>query len=294
MNTDRSRAILALLLTMLIWGTSAVFLRTTALTLAPENALALRFVLLVAMIVPILAITGGWHTARQDWPRLLLASVAGFGSFWFTIQGFARVAAGTGTVVSLVEPFIIAVLFWLVLGERLSRRTGLGLIVALAGAVVLFWPDITATTASPVDPVGIAFLVAAPTCFAVYTLAAKTLLTRYSAFAITAWTTLVAAPPVLLLASKPWADLLTTTSARTWAELFYLAAFNTLIGTVLWNYGTRHLPGAVVGAFLYLLPVVAVIAGWLVLAEPITPWLVAGGAIMMAGVALAQSSPRQP
>ena len=81
--------------------------------------------------------------------------------------------------------------------------------------------------------------------------------------------------------------------AQTWAELFYLAAFNSLLGAVLWNYGTRHLPGAAVGAFLYLLPVVAVPAGYLILRDPITPWLVAGGAIMLAGVALAQSGTRQ-
>ncbi len=52
MTAQRSQAVVALALTMLIWGTSAVFMRTTALTLAPENALALRYVLLVLMVVP--------------------------------------------------------------------------------------------------------------------------------------------------------------------------------------------------------------------------------------------------
>ena len=58
-------------------------------------------------------------------------------------------------------------------------------------------------------------------------------------------------------------------------------------------HGTRHLPGAAVGSFLYLLPVIAVAAGYLILGEPITPWLVGGGAIMLAGVALAQSGSRE-
>jgi drug/metabolite transporter (DMT)-like permease len=65
--------------------------------------------------------------------------------------------------------------------------------------------------------------------------------------------------------------------------------FNSLLGAVLWNYGTRHLPGAVAGSFLYLLPVVAVAAGFLILGEEITTWLVIGGGIMLAGVAIAQS-----
>jgi hypothetical protein len=64
---------------------------------------------------------------------------------------------------------------------------------------------------------------------------------------------------------------------------------NSLLGTVLWNYGTRHLPGAAVGSFLYLLPVIGVGAGHFILSEPVTLWLVLGGSIILAGVALAQS-----
>jgi len=58
---------------------------------------------------------------------------------------------------------------------------------------------------------------------------------------------------------------------------------------VLWNYGTRHLPGAIVGSFLYLLPVIGVAAGYFMLGEPITLWLIAGGITIFAGVAIAQS-----
>ena len=294
MTVYRSPAVLALLATMLIWGTSAVFMRTTALTLAAENALALRYVVLVLMVVPGLLITGSWRIAREHWPRLGLTAVGMFGSSWFTIQGFARIAAGLGTVISMVEPIIIALLAWAVLREPLSSRIWLGLLVSLTGAAVLFWPDITASAASPVDGLGILFLLAAPTCWAIYTIGAKPLLSHYSGFAISGWSMLLSAPLILFMTSRPYAELFSTTTARTWAELVYLAALNSLLGAVLWNYGTRHLPGAAVGSFLYLLPVIAVAAGYLILGEPITPWLVIGGATMLAGVALAQSRPVTP
>lgn len=284
---------MALLITMLIWGTSAVFMRTTALTLAAENALALRYVLLVLLVVPGLLITGGWRIAREHWPRLLLTAAGMFGSSWFIIEGFERVAAGLGTVISLVEPIIIALLAWAILREPLSPRIWLGLLVSLAGALVLFWPDITRSAANPVDSLGVLFLLAAPTCFAIYTIGAKPLLSHYSGFTITAWSVVLAAPIILLLASKPYAELASTTTLRTWAELAYLAAFNSLLGAVLWNFGTRHLPGAAAGSFLYLLPVVAVAAGYLILDEPITLWLVLGGLIMLAGVAIAQSGTQE-
>ncbi len=242
------------------------------------------------MVVPGLLLIGGGAIARQHWPRLILTAIGMFGSSWFTIQGFARVAAGLGTVISMVEPIIIALLFWVVLREPLSPRIWAGLLVSLTGAAILFWPDITASAANPVDGMGIVFLLAAPTCWAVYTIGAKPLLQHYSGFAITGWSMLLSAPFILLMASTPYAELFATTSAQTWAELVYLAAFNSLLGAVLWNYGTRHLPGAVAGAFLYLLPVIAVVAGYLILGEPVTVSLVIGGIIMLAGVVVAQSS----
>lgn len=287
----KAQAAAALLLTMFFWGTSSVFMRTTALSLSPENSLALRYLLLAALMAAGLAVKGSWRIARPDWPRLLIAALAGlFGSSWFVIEGFSRVAAGLGTVVHMVEPIIISLLAWAVLRESPSPRLWLGLAISLAGAAVLFWPDLSATTSTPVNPRGVLYLLCASTCWAIYTISAKPLLHRYSSFTVTAWTMLIAAVPIVFLANKPLLAIVTETPARPWAEIVYLAIFNSLLGTVLWNFGSRHLPGAAVGSFLYLLPVVAVVAGSLMLDEPITSYLVSGGSIILAGVALAQSS----
>ena len=135
-----------------------------------------------------------------------------FGSAWFTIQGFARVAAGLGTVISMVEPIIIALLFWAFLREPVSSRIWQGLMVSIAGAAVLFWPEITASTTNPVDGVGILFLLAAPISWAIYTIGAKPLLSHYTGFAVTGCSMLLAAPLILLMASKTYAELLSTTN----------------------------------------------------------------------------------
>ncbi len=290
----RTRAALALLAAMFFWGTSAVFLRTTALTLSPENALALRYIILVLMFGIGLAVTGLWRVARADVPRLMMVALAGlFGSSWFTMQGFARIAAGLGTVVQMAEPIIIAILAFVLIREPLSRRVWMGLVIAVAGGAVLFWPDLSAAAAQPVDPWGVAALLVASTCFAIYTIGAKPLLARYSSFTVTAWSTLIAAPLVLFMASRPYGELLTTTPAASWLEILYLAVVNSILGNVLWTYGTRHLTGASAGAFLYLMPVFAILAGFLWLDEPITLYLVAGGLIILTGVALAQSGSRR-
>jgi len=288
----RSRAFAALLFTMFIWGSAAVFLRKMALELAPENSLALRYALLAAIFIPALAITKGWRIRREDWPRFLVTGLVGMmGYNWFVNEGFARVAAGLGTVVTMVEPIIIALLAWAFLREKLTGSLFIGLAVSLGGALVLFWPDIVKSTATPVDWWGIFCLLAACICWAIYTIAAKPLLAPYGSFNVTAWTMLLSAPVLIGLASKPVPQLFAELTLPQWGELLYLVMFNALLGTLLWNYGTRHLAGALVGSFLYLIPVIAVACGALILHEPVTFHLVAGGLLMLAGVAIAQFGP---
>jgi drug/metabolite transporter (DMT)-like permease len=289
MPKQHASAVAALLLTMFIWGSSAVFLRKMALSLSPENSLALRYLLLAAIFAPALTVIKGWHVRPKDWPRFLFAGLAGVLGFnWFINEGFARIAAGLGTVITMVEPIIIAVLAWAFLRERLSGGIFIGMAVSVAGAIVLFWPDIMQTTQTPVDPLGLVYLLCACTCWAIYTIAAKPLLEPYGSFRVTAWTMLISAPPLILLASKPLTTLLVELGQQEWLELLYLVLFNAFLGTLLWNYGSGLLPGAIVGSFLYLIPVIAVAAGYIVLNEPVTVNLVLGGMLMLAGVAIAQ------
>ena len=280
---------MALLAAVFLWGTSAVFLRTTALSLAPENALWLRYIVLVPLLAGGLFFSGQWHIAKAHWPRLAVTSLGMLGSAWFTIQGFARVAAGLGTVIQMVEPIIIALLAALLISETLTRRLWAGLAIAIVGGVVIFWPDLNAAAQQPLNGWGVVALLCASTSWAAYTIGAKPLLTAYSGFTVTAWSTLIAASVIFLLASKPYSELLLHTPASSWLEILYLAVFNSILGNVLWTFGTQHLAGAAVGSFLYLLPLFAILAGYLWLGEAITPSLIIGGLIVLAGVALAQS-----
>ncbi len=162
-----------------------------------------------------------------------------FGSGWFTIEGFARVAAGLGTVISMAEPIILAVMAWAFLNEPLTNRLWQGMGIALIGAVVLFWPEITASASRPVDAPGVFYILAAAASWGLFTIGAKPMLAPL--FELCRFRLV---DPALRAAGaaagdRPYDELLTTTPVRIWAELAYLAAFNSLLGAVLWNFGCR-------------------------------------------------------
>lgn len=292
MLSTRARAIIALTAAMFLWGCSPVFMRTLALSLSPENSLAVRYVLLTIINVAGLAWFGGWHIARQDWGRFLVAGLAGMAGYnWFVNAGFELVPAGVGTLVTMIEPLMIALLASVLLGERLTIYVLLGVAMAIAGAIVLFWPDITNTADQEISVRGLIYLLLCCLGWAIYTIATKPLLQRYSTFTVTATTMLIAAPVMLGLASEPLPRLIGSLDAAQWFEVIYLVTATGLGGTMLWNYGAAHLSSSAAATFLYIIPVVAVSAGALILDEPVTLHLVAGGLIMLAGVAAVQFGP---
>jgi drug/metabolite transporter (DMT)-like permease len=292
MISIRTRAILALILTMVLWGSAAVFMRTLALSLSPENSLAVRYVLLSVINVAGLWWLGTWRIPKADWPRFLVAGIVGMAGYnWFVNLGFELVPAGVGTLVTMVEPLMIAILAAMLLGEKLTVYVFLGVAMAIAGSIVLFWPDITQTSPESVSLLGIVYLLICCVGWAVYTIVSKPLLDRYDSFTVTAMTMLIAAPIMIGAASEPLPVLMAKLDLRQWFEVIYLVIAAGVGGTMLWNYGTKHLSGTAAGTFLYLIPVVAVAAGALVLDEAVTIWIIAGGTLMLLGVAAAQFGP---
>jgi drug/metabolite transporter (DMT)-like permease len=187
---------------------------------------------------------------------------------------------------------MIAILAAMLLCEKLTVYVFLGVAMAIAGSIILFWPDITATAPQQVSLLGIVYLLICCLGWAIYTIVSKPLLDRYDSFTVTAWTMLIAAPIMIGAASEPLPTLMARLDLRQWMEVVYLVLAAGIGGTMLWNYGTKHLSSTAAGTFLYLIPVVAVAAGALVLDEKVTVYVLAGGILMLAGVAAAQFGPQ--
>ena len=75
-------------------------------------------------------------------------------------------------------------------------------------------------------------------------------------------------------------------SFRAWGGVGYLVVFGSLVGFTAFAYCLNELPATTVGTYAYVNPVVAVFLGWLVLGEPLTPGLLAGGLLIVLSVAL--------
>ena len=74
--------------------------------------------------------------------------------------------------------------------------------------------------------------------------------------------------------------------------MIYLGLFPTAVGFTAWAFALNRMSAGRLGSTTYLVPVVAVVMAWLVLGESPPALALVGGAIAIAGVAVARSRPR--
>lgn len=194
------------------------------------------------------------------------------------------------TLLGNLGPLFMALVAWWWWRQSPSPRLVAGLVLAFLGALLLMADRLGFVRAQGIgDLLGLATAV----FYAGYLLA----IARLRVSQATAWvmfgSTLVGAlamiPLVLVAGEAFWPH-----SVRGWAVLGALALVSHVAGQGLIAWALAHLPTAAGAAGLLWQPVAAALLAWLLLAEPLGPWQILGGGLVLAGIFLARTAPRQP
>jgi drug/metabolite transporter, DME family len=232
---------------------------------------------------------------RSGMPRLRRAHGAAVaGVAVYQLAFFAAVAdtgVAVGTIVALGSAPTLAGLFeWLLERRRPARRWAVATALACAGVALLALAGGEASVSVP----GVALAIVAGAAYAVYTLAAKRLLTAghapeavmAAAFGLGAIVLL----PALALSSPGW-----LLHADGLALALFLGVIPTALAYVLFARGLRRLSASETATLTLAEPLTAGALGALVLAEPLTAMSAAGAGLVLAGLlALAVRVPLQP
>jgi drug/metabolite transporter (DMT)-like permease len=257
---------------------SAIFIR---LAEAPAVAIAFwRCALGVAVLLPPALVR------KDDFPRgrAMYAGIASgvalgahFG-FWISSLDYTSVAASV--VLVSTQPVFVAVLAYLLFGERTTPLSFLGILVALAGTAVIAFDK---TIGSAAFFGNVLALIGAVTV-AVYVLIGRSSRTGgvgvlpysivvYSAAAATLL------PVALILDVRLWGY-----SGETWFWLAAITAGPQLLGHTVFNWALRYVEASVISGTILAEPVVAAFLAWLVLSERPGLLTVVGGAVVLAGL----------
>lgn len=234
-------------------------------------------------------------TARTRW---LLFLESFLGNFLFTlcmITGVKLTTAVSAGVILAAIPAAVAVLSWLLLGERVAPRVWAGVVCAVVGIALVALSKHpggahagTGAAGSHASWLGNLLLVGAVLCEASYAVIGKTLTGRLSPRRISAlinlWGFALSTPFGLWLA---WGFDFGTVPAGSWLLLVFYALAACMWTVWLWMTGLRSVPAAQAGVFTVLLPISAAAVGVLALGERLSGLQLLAYGVALAGVLLA-------
>jgi drug/metabolite transporter (DMT)-like permease len=199
------------------------------------------------------------------------------------ISSLAFTSIAAATVLATSTPIWVALASPIVLQEHLTRRLRLGIVLALSGSL-LIGLNSGGEGARPL--LGNALALSAALTGAVYVLIGRRLRPQLS---LVSYTTLVygAAAVTLLLMTAIAGHALTGYSIQTYILILLMALFPQLLGHSSYNYALAFLPAAFVSVAIISEPVGATILGFLIFGEVPGILTVAGGTLIIVGVAVA-------
>jgi len=215
----------------------------------------------------------------RDYTLLTVLNVLLF--FGLQTAAIGLLPSGLAAVLIYLQPVLVGVLAWWLLGEPMTTARILGLVTGFAGILVVSG----GAFAGHVSSTGVALAVASALAWALGTIVFKATDGRVDVW----W---AVALPFLLGGA-----LLTGVGLIAWSSRFVLAlAFAGIVGTALaWSLWFGLVAAGEAGraaSYIFFVPLVGVVVGAFLLDETLTASLLVGAALVVLGVYLVNRRPR--
>ena len=285
--SPRTRGLLAIIATVLMWASSFVIIRAYALELSPGPLALLRMVAgSVTLTVLLLWVRRG--RIRLPAGRGLLLTAA-FGVIWFAGYTLAFNWAGhfldAGTIAMLVNlaPLMVALGAGALFGEGFPRQLFTGMAVSLLGIVLITLAGSTGDLALA----GILIAVLAAVLYAAGMLVQKLALQHTNPLTAT-WIACLAGTVALVPFIAEATAEIGTASSGSIIGAVYMGIGPTALAFWCWGYAMMQFPAGRVAASSLAVPALVVVMAALALGELPPPLALTGGAICLVGVGVAQ------
>jgi O-acetylserine/cysteine efflux transporter len=280
--------ILLALAVVFVWGTNFVVIRWGLDGMPPFLFATLRFAFsALPWLLFIPKPKAPWHKMAAFG---MLLGVGQFGLLFLAMR--SSISPGLASLVVQLQVFFTIGMSLLLMGEKVRGYQIAGLLLAVAGLGVI-GTNLNAT----VTALGLALVLMAGFFWACANLVVKSI-GRVNMLHFVVWSSVFAVPPLFALSwllegppSVMW-QTLQQANALTWASVIWQAMGNTLFGFGVWNWLLSQHPAAQVTPMALLVPVFGMSASALALGEPMQPWKLGAGALVMAGLAVIVLWPR--
>jgi drug/metabolite transporter (DMT)-like permease len=284
----RPRDVIELVALAALWGGSFLFMRMSAAEVGPVALVAVRVTGAALLLLPLLAQRGQWSELGRHWRPILFVGITN-SALPFLCFAYAAlsITAGLSSLFNATAPLFAALIAWAWLGDRLSALRWLGIVISMVGVASLVWSNVNTPAAFRPGGSGWAVVVciAATMCYGIAANFAKRRLGGVPPLAVAAGSQAAAA---LCLAVPAWLWWPAKAPGPVaWGALAMLAFACTGVAYLLFFRLIANAGPSNALAVTYLVPLFAVLWGWLFLGETVTPAMLAAGGVVLLGTALA-------
>jgi len=282
---------MALVLTIFLWASAFVAIRAGLQDYSPEGLALLRYLVAsVCMAIVYCRLPQRNKMQLKDICALLGIGMLGIGVYNLTLNyGELSISSGMASFITSQSPIITTFFAIFFLRERLNVVRVMGFLVSISGVGLIAMGETGALQWST----GLTYILLATIAGGCYSVLQKQYLKKYHA--IEATTYVIWGGTLFLSFYTPLLhqDLMHA-SLKTTLTVIYLGVFPAAVGYIAWSYVLAEIPASRAVSFLYFMPFVAMLLGWLCLGE-IPVWLsVIGGVCAIFGVWLVNQSYRRP
>lgn len=285
-----SRAYPLLSMTALFWAGNSIVGRA-ARELVPPAALSFwRWTFALALLLPLAwpHLKSDWPALRQHWPVMAILGALGIGAFnTLLYSGLQTTTALNSMLIQSAQPALILMLGGLVMRDRTSARQVAGVLVSLAGVlIVIARGDLALLLALRLNA-GDAIIAFAVLLWALYSvlLRKRPPVHPLSFLAASIMVGLVVIAPVYLMELASGRRIVPETGSA--LAIAYVSIFPSFLAYLFFNRGVELIGSAATAQFMNVMPLMGAGLAMLFLGETLHLFHVAGLALVLAGIWIA-------
>jgi drug/metabolite transporter (DMT)-like permease len=285
LTNRKSFRYLLILLAVIFWGASFVATKTLLHEIKPVTIIILRLII-ASILLTVIAISTkrnfSLNLKSHGW-IFILALVAVF-HLWIQVTGLQfTTAANTGWIIG-TAPIFMAIMGLIFFKEKITVLSFSGILLSVFGLLLLIGKgDIT--NIGLIENKGDLLVLGSAFTWGVYSTVNKKISLSYSPLMTILYLFLMMAIITIPFnLNKETITSVVNLSPTGWLMVLFLGLFCSGISYVIWAQALRDMESAKVGAFLYLEPLVTVVAAWFFLKEEITLLMIVSGLLITIGV----------
>ncbi len=277
----------------LIWSSTWSIIKIGLQDAGPFTSVAVRFVLAASVLLLITAARKRrLPQTTAFWKLTVFIGLTHMAlPYSLVYLGEQRISSTLAAILYAMLPVFVAISARVGLGDPLTVRKVVGIFVGMGGVVVIFTDSLRVAVDSAA-PIGVAMLLGSIIFTAVSSVVVKRYLVNYDPLDSLAGAFSVAAIAQVIVAAIVEGENPMGYSPVTWGTILYLGLVGSVLAFGLYFWVIKLIDVTLVAYQTFIIPVLAMGWGWLLLRETLSLYVLAGGVLILLGIAIA-TAPRR-